>query len=486
MSRFAEYATHDAISLAALIRSGAVSAGEVLEEAIARVDAGDGNPRLNAIVWRCDDAARARARAPLPDSPLAGVPFLIKELTSMAGLPATQGSRLYAEDVATTDATIVGRYRAAGLVLFGKTNAPEFGLAATTEPQLFGPARNPWQPACTPGGSSGGAAAAVAAGWVPAAHASDGGGSIRIPASCCGLVGLKPTRARTPLGPDVGEGWGGMSTAHVVSRSVRDSAAFLDAAHGAAPGDPYRAPPFSGSWLREHATAPRRLRIALDVNALTGARVHADCIAAAEQAARLCAQLGHDVEIASPAFDREAFGRAASTVVAANIANMVFGRVEARGRPLADGEVEAYTRWFADIGAGVRADVYVRALRTLHQTGRALAAFHERFDVLLTPTLVGPPVRVGYLDTNALTPEEYGRRFREFWGFTNLQNATGAPAISLPLHRNTDGLPIGVQFAAAPGEELLLLQLAHTLEATAPWPTVATARAAAHADASTT
>ncbi|MEJ2088772.1 MAG: amidase family protein, partial [Gammaproteobacteria bacterium] len=364
---------------------------------------------------------------------------------------------------------VVERYRDAGLVIFGRTNTPEFGLNVATEPALFGPTRNPWNTDHVPGGSSGGAAAAVADGWLPVAHASDGGGSIRIPASCCGLLGLKPTRARNPQGPDVGEGWNGMSTGHVVSRSVRDSAAFLDATHGPAPGDPYHAPAFGGSYLEQHATPSGALRIALDLHALTGRETHPECVAAARAAAELCESLGHRVEEASPEFDRERYGRATSTLVAGNIALNVSNRLEVLGRDLADDDVEPSTRAMLELGRHLTAEDYARSVLVIHQTGRAVARFHQTYDLMLTPTLVSPPVPVGWLDTVNYDPEVYGDRFTRFWGFTNLQNATGQPAISLPLHWSADGLPVGVQFVGRFGDELTLLRLARELEEAAPW-----------------
>jgi amidase len=462
-----DYRSYDALGLAELIKKGDASAAEVLETALKLAQ--ERNGTLNAINRFLEDAARVRAAEPLPDTPIAGVPFLIKDLVYMKNVPCTYGSRLYADNVPDHDATVVERYRDAGLVIFGRTNTPEFGLNVATEPALFGPTRNPWNTDHVPGGSSGGAAAAVADGWLPVAHATDGGGSIRIPASCCGLVGLKPTRARNPQGPDVGEGWNGMSTGHVVSRSVRDSAAFLDATHGPAPGDPYHAPAFGGSYLEQHVAPSGALRIALDLHALTGRETHPECVAAARAAAELCESLGHRVEEASPEFDRERYGRATSTLVAGNIALNVSNRLEVLGRDLADDDVEPSTRAMLELGRHLTAEDYARSVLVIHQTGRAVARFHQTYDLMLTPTLVSPPVPVGWLDTVNYDPEVYGDRFTRFWGFTNLQNATGQPAISLPLHWSADGLPVGVQFVGRFGDELTLLRLARELEEAAPW-----------------
>ena len=467
MSGIKDYDRYDALELARLIRSRELAAVEVLDEAIARAEAV--NPRLNAIVAKSYEEARAQARKPLPDTALAGVPFLIKDITSQKGMRCSSGSRLFADYVPDHDSELVSRYRAAGLLLFGRTSTPEFGLNVTTESVLLGVCRNPWDLQKTTGGSSGGAGAAVAAGVIPAAHATDGGGSIRIPASCCGLVGLKPTRARTPMGPDVGEGWGGMSIGHVVSRTVRDSAAFLDATHGPATGDPYHAPAFDGSFLAQCATAPRRLRIALDTTPLTGVPTHPDCIEAVRRAAALCESLGHSVEEASPQFDRLTFRMATGVVVSANVANSVDARLAVLGRKLTSDDVEANTRATVEYGRSIAAPRYAAAMQTIHQTGRAVARFHQTYDVMLTPTLVAPPVQIGWLDTMNLDVNTFGDRFSRFWGFTNLQNATGQPAISLPLHWNAEGLPVGVQFAGAFGEDLLLLQLAAQLEKAQPW-----------------
>jgi amidase len=467
VGRLADYERYDALGLAELVRRGEVSASELLEEAIARSEAV--NDQLNAVVIKDYDAARRRARDPLPDTPLAGVPFLIKDIAYQRGLPCTYGSRLYADNVPDHDAEIVTRYRQAGLVLFGKTNTPEFGLNVTTEPVLYGASHNPWSLEHTTGGSSGGAAAAVAARVLPVAHATDGGGSIRIPAACCGLVGLKPTRARNPQGPDVGEGWSGMSTGHVVARSVRDSAAFLDATHGPARGDPYCAPAFGGSYLAEHAKPPRRLKVALEVASLTGMPTDPACIGAVEHAARLCESLGHVVEPASPEFDRAVFRAATGVAVSAAVAYQVDSRLAELGRALAADDLEPNSLRSVEYGRSLAAPQLAGAVQTLHRVGRRVAEFHERYDVMLTPTLVAPPVRLGWLDTVKLDGATFADRFARFWGFTNLQNATGQPAISLPLYWNDEGLPIGVQFVGRFGEELTLLKLAAQLEQAQPW-----------------
>jgi amidase/6-aminohexanoate-cyclic-dimer hydrolase len=457
-----DYANYDAVGLGELVRRGEVSPAELLEEAIRRTQAGNGT--INAVVHRLYDEARADAGARLPASPLAGVPFLIKDMAYVKNAPCTLGSRFFANEVPDHDAEIVARYRRAGLIIYGKSNTPELGLAATTEGAQLGTCRNPWHTDYTPGGSSGGAGAAVAAGWLPAAHATDGGGSIRIPASCCGLVGLKPTRARTPLGPDVGEGWGGMSIGHVVCRSVRDSAAFLDATHGYASGDPYCAPPFAGSYLRDHESAPETLRVAVDCTPMTGAPLHADCAAAVAKAIGLLESLGHKVTEAAAEFDRQGFGAYTYTLVAANVAQTLDAQATKRGREPGANDIEPVTRNAAAFGRSLRADQYARAVLQIHRVGRVMAAFMTHFDLILSPTLVSPPVPIGWLDPKQTDTAQYDERFRAFWGFTSLYNATGQPAISLPLHSTDSGLPVGVQLAGRFGDELTLLRVARQIE----------------------
>jgi amidase len=457
----ADYMENDATVLAGLVRNGAVSAREVTEAAIARAESV--NPKINAVVTPMYDAARSQAASPILGA-LAGVPFLVKDLNYVKGVRSSSGSRLWADFVPDHDAEIVTRYRKAGLVLLGKSNTPEVGLAATTESVLLGPCRNPWDLSRTAGGSSGGAAAAVAAGIVPAAHATDGGGSIRIPASCCGLVGLKPTRARTPLGPDVGEGWGGMAVGHVVSRSVRDSALLLDLTHGPAKGDPYHAPAFTGSFLDSLSKDPRPLRVAIDLEPVSGGAIHEECHAAVRGAAALLESLGHKVEMASPKYDRTAFVRATDTLVLANVANNIYARANKIGVTPNPENVEHLTLRLAQIGRTLSADLYAGAINHVHAVGRFMETFFESVDLILSPTLLQPPVPLGFLNTNSEDGETYGQRFRSFWGFTSLYNATGQPAISLPLHWSADGLPVGVQLAAPFGDEARLLQVSAQIE----------------------
>ncbi|HEY5658892.1 MAG TPA: amidase, partial [Myxococcota bacterium] len=364
MSGMQDYDAHDALGLAERVRKGDVTPQELLEVAIARVEERD--PQINAVVIRMFDAAQRAVKSGLPDGPLRGVPFLIKDLhAACAGVRMTNGSRLFADYVPEQDSELVTRYRRAGLVLFGKSASPEFGITTSTESALFGATRNPWRATHSAGGSSGGAAAAVAAGILPAAHASDGGGSIRIPASCCGLFGLKPTRARNPSGPAVGEGWSGMSGAHAITRSVRDSAALLDATHGPELGAPYWAPPPRGPFLEEVRADPGRLRIALQLEAFNGAPVHADCARAAREAAALCAELGHDVEEMRLEVDA-GFAEAAQVVIGANLLAELVDRAAALGRELSADDVEPGTYALAQAARGADASRYARAIVTIH------------------------------------------------------------------------------------------------------------------------
>lgn len=466
--KFDDYVASDATQLAALIRNGEISPSEAVEAAINRAEAVDG--AVNAIITRTferalDDSANATGA-------LAGVPFLIKDLTYVAGVPCSYGSRLWDGFVPDHDAEIVARYRRAGLAFIGKTNTPELGLAATTESVRLGACHNPWDLSRTPGGSSGGAAAAVAAGIVPVAHATDGGGSIRIPASCCGLVGLKPTRARTPLGPDVGEGWGSMSVGHVVSRTVRDTALFLDLTHGPAKGDPYHAPHFDGSFLEAAREPPSPLKIAIDLKPVSTGIVHEECIRGVRQTAELLQSLGHRVEECSPEYDRTLLTQATSGLVVASMTNSVNSRAEEIGVAISPEVVERLTMRLMDWNRQMTADLYVKCVNVIHATGRRLARFFGDWDLILSPVLLQPPVPLGYMNThdpNDVDGETYGEHINSFWGFTSPYNATGQPAISLPLHWTPEGLPVGMQFAAPFGAEVRLLQLATQLEQARPW-----------------
>jgi amidase/6-aminohexanoate-cyclic-dimer hydrolase len=468
MAAFKDYESYDALGLAELIARKKVSAEEVLEAAIDRLEAL--NPRINAVVHKMYDQARATLKAGLPTSPLAGVPFLLKDLYAWcAGAPVGNGSHLHDGFVADHDYTLVERYKHAGLVILGRTNTPEFGLNAATEPVAYGPTRNPWNLGRSAGGSSGGAAAAVAAGMVPAAHATDGGGSIRIPAANCGLVGLKPTRARNPAGPVVGEGWSGLAIGHVVSRSLRDSAALLDATAGPAPGDPYWAPPPARPFLKEVGAPPGRLRIALYTKPVSGVPVHADCVAGAEAAARLCEELGHEVREAAPQFDWEGLGWAMQVIIGGNLRNGIDLRLAGLGRELRPGDVERVTAEWYELGGTFTARDYARAIMVVHGVGRRFGAFFADHDVLLSPTLAEPPLPLGATDMMKNDLKSYNEKLFRLIPFTPPFNVAGGPAISLPLHWTADGLPVGVQFGAGFGNEAALFRLAAQIEAARPW-----------------
>jgi len=463
-----EFARYDGLGLAQLVRRREVTAGEVLEAAIAQVEAS--NHVINAVVCRLYDQARAAITAGLPAGPFTGVPYLLKDLGAhYKGAVTTFGGALFKDFVVDHDSEITARLKRAGLVIFAKTNTPELGLASSTEPRLFGPTRNPWSLEHSAGGSSGGSAAAVACGMVPMAHATDGGGSIRIPASACGLFGLKPTRARNPMGPDAGEGWGGASVGHAVTRTVRDSAALLDATAGPDEGDPYWAPPPMRPFLEEVGRDPGRLRIALTTTPWNGQAVDAECTEAARGAARLCESLGHHVEEASPSVDAGALGAATLVIIGANLRAALEHRAAALGRPLAPEDVERITWLRALDGHTARAADYARAIGVMHRTGRAVAPFFQRFDLLLTPTMCRPPHPLGVIDMMTTDPERYGKAVLGTIAFTSLWNACGSPAMSVPLAWSRAGLPLGVQFVGRFGDEATLLRLAAQLEVAQPW-----------------
>ena len=458
----------DATAQAELVRRKEVKPIELVEAAIERIERV--NPALNAVVTPMYDLAREAASGPLPAGPFAGVPFLLKDLiVAYAGVRMASGSRFLQEHVPDHDSELVLRYKRAGLIIAGKTNTPEFGLLPTTEPQLFGPTHNPWKAGRTPGGSSGGAAAAVAAGLVPMAHGADGGGSIRIPASCCGLFGLKPTRARTPFGPDLGDVLSGLDVQHAVTRSVRDSAALLDATAGPDLGDPYWAPPPARPFLAEVGVDPGPLRIGYTVEPITGGKVHADCLAAVEDAANLCAELGHQVEEASPPLIGPLIVHAFKTMWFAGAALSVDGVALTTGRAPAEDQFERLTWALAQEGRTQSAPAYLIAVAVLQQVARAIARFFVDYDIWLMPTLAEPPLALGEMDSPPEEPLRGFGRAEEFAPFTPLQNATGQPAMSVPLYWNGEGLPIGTHFVGRFGDEATLFRLAAQLEQARPW-----------------
>ncbi|WP_293903264.1 amidase [Phenylobacterium sp.] len=460
--RFDEYRSHDAVGLAQLVARREVTAGEVLDVAAARM--AEVNPKINAVVLDLTD--RARAAPPVP-GPLSGVPFLLKDLAAgYEGVPTTRGSRLFSTRPAPADAAITSLYKGAGLAIFGKTNTPEFGLWPVTESDLLGPARNPWDLTRTPGGSSGGASAAVAAGIVPAAHASDGGGSIRIPAACCGLFGLKPSRGRVSFSP-AGEGWAGASIMHAVTRSVRDSAVLLDIACVPQPGDPYFLPAPDRPFAQEVDREPGKLRIAVFDGSLTeGGAIDPEVAAAVQDAARLCESLGHTVEAATLPGDHSAMQAAARLAMSASVVAGIDAELERQGRQLEDGDIEAMTLDIYRRGRQASASEYVRAVETLHAYGRAAAGLFERYDVMLLATLGSPAIPIGWLFED---PRKIVERLFAYMPNTQAFNNSGQPAMTVPLAWSRGGLPIGIQFAARTGEEALLFRLAGQLEQARPW-----------------
>ena len=464
---FGEYAQYDAVGLAALVGKGEVSAAELLEAAIARAAAV--NPVINAIVLEHYDLARRSLARARPAGPLAGVPWLLKDLgIYLNGTVTTGGSAFFRDAVATFDSTLVERYRSAGLVIFGKTASPEFGGTATTESRLWGLTRNPWNLEHSAGGSSGGAAAAVAAGIVPAAHASDGGGSIRIPASNCGLFGLKTSRGRTPYGPHAMEGWMGLSVQHAITRSVRDSATLLDLSQGPEPGSRVVPPVGAASYAAGFQQPPGRLRVALWDTHIYGGTVHPDCKEAVANAARLCESLGHFVEPATPQLPVQEMGVAMGTMTGTGMLSVVRDREQAIGRRAVEADFESITwRSLQEAAKKTGEDVY-RARATFDRVGRIIDEFMQRYDVVLSPTTAVPSPRLGELSLDQPF-EKFAAAAINASPFTMVYNMGGHPAMSVPLHWNTAGLPVGVQFAGRFGDELTLLRLAAQLEQAAPW-----------------
>jgi Asp-tRNA(Asn)/Glu-tRNA(Gln) amidotransferase A subunit family amidase len=461
--RVDEYVAFDGIGLAELIAGGEVQAAEVLDAAQARIE--QKNNDINAVVRLLFDQARTQLGGKL-EGQFAGVPFLLKDLGQyMAGVPTSSGSRLFASTVHTGDSTLVSRYRTAGLLLCGKTNTPELGLATTTEPVLFGATRNPVLRTHSPGGSSGGAAAAVAAGMVPMAHASDGGGSIRVPASCCGLVGLKPTRGRVPLGPYGLEGWGGLSTTHAITRTVRDSAALLDLSCGEEQGAPYFAPPKPRSYLQRAQQDPGALVLGLNLDAFSGSSLDAEVKSATEQAAHACAALGHRIESRALMIEPEVFRDAHGIIALSHVAAAIDERLAKLGRGLRSDDLEKVTQRNYAAGHAMSGAQYAWAQNRMREEGLTAARyFANGIDVLVTPTMAMLPPALGQLDMMTDDDDAYLEILYAMVGFTALFNDTGLPAISLPLGWSRTGLPIGVQFVAPMGGEGLLLSLAGQLE----------------------
>lgn len=464
----------DATAQADLVRKGEASPRDLVDAAINRIE--KLNPELNAVITPLFEKARAAAASKdLPQGPFRGVPFLLKDLGAWsAGDRYCAGMKLL-RDLdwrEPEDSFLAARYRAAGFVFVGKSNTPEFGSVTTTEPEAFGPSRNPWDPSRSTGGSSGGAGGAVASGMVPVAHANDGGGSIRIPASECGLVGLKPTRGRVSLGPAMAEIWAGLVADHVVSRSVRDSAAILDATAGPMPGDPYWAPPPARPFAQEVGAPPGRLRIGLRTT--TGnpqIPTHPDCVRAATETAKLLESLGHHVEEAWPEalHDPHAFGPF-SALLASWTARDIDAWSARTGRAIGAGDVEIHNHVMAEIGRKVTGPQYVQAVVWLQGHARRIQQWwSDGFDLLLTPTLAEPPPPLGEFQGTAEEPLRGLIRSGPFAVYCSPFNITGQPAISLPLHWNDAGLPVGVQLVAAYAREDLLFRVAAQLEEARSW-----------------
>ena len=490
-STFADYDQYDGLGLAELVKRGDVSARELALTAIERIDTL--NPQINAVIHKLYDDGLKAADAPQRDGPFAGVPFLIKDLLAWyAGAPIRSGSRLFDGFIAPMDAEIVRRYKRSGVVILGKTNTPEFGLTPFTEPELFGPTHNPWDLTRTSGGSSGGSAAAVAAGMVPLAGGGDGGGSIRIPASCCGLFGLKPTRGRTPTGPIEGELWEGAAIEHVITRSVRDSAAMLDAITGSEAGEPYSIAPSARPFLDEVTREPGCLRIAFTDRPLLGEHMDAECKTALHDAVKLLESLGHTVVEASPPLDREAFLRAFLLMVCGQCAADLADAAAVMGRRASPANVEISTWALALLGRSYSAGAMAHARRHLERSARAVGRWFatNEFDVLVTPTLTTPPFTIGALQPPAHelaamqvlgrvraggvmrlagALDKAAKRVFDWIACPPVFNVTGQPAMSVPLAWSASGLPIGIHFAGRFGDEATLYRLAGQLETARPW-----------------
>jgi amidase len=486
---FPEYDALDGMGLSELIRGKHVSAEDVTDAALARIAAR--NPSLNAVVRVLEQEARASLRNIASDAPFAGVPMVIKDLqATIAGVPTSQGTRPLRALVATHDSEMIARYRRGGAVFVGRSNTPEFGLTPFTESEALGVARNPWDTTRTPGGSSGGSGAAVAARMVPIGHGGDGGGSIRIPASCNGLFGLKPTRGRMPTGPDNGDMWRGFAQEHVLTRSVRDSAAMMDLTAGEDVGTPVACPAQQRPFLDEVTAAPGALRIAMTSTPFFGSAVHPDCKAALADAAALLSSLGHHVEEAEPVVDGHALARSFLTVVAAEARADIDWLGDQLGRPARRDDVEVTTWALGLVGQHFRASDYATAVRRLQVAGRVIGSFFTTYDLLLTPTLAEPPIKVGALQptpaermalsvlgalglgrvlgSGGLLNEMVEKAFG-FIPYTPLFNVTGQPAMSVPLYWNADGLPIGSQLVGRFGDEATLFRVAGQLERARPW-----------------
>jgi len=463
-----ELDAYDATGLAELVRRGRVSAKDLLERSIARIERL--NPVVNAVTLRHFDLARASLATLDPKAPFAGVPFLLKDLwVAMQGTATTNGSRFFDGVVADHDGELIKRFRRAGLVIVGKAASPELGLTTTTESALNGAVRNPYLLGRIAGGSSGGSAAAVAAGMVPIAHATDGGGSIRIPAACCDLVGLKPSRGRVPFSTRRYEGWAGLSVQFAVSRSVRDSARLLDAVAGPEAGAPFMAAPAPGEFLEATRRRARPLRIARLRAPFSGTPVDPECERTADLAAEVCRKLGHTVSDATPKIDFKAYNTAFGTVLAVQTLAAIYAREAQLGRACTEQDVELVTWYIAQSGRSIDGLTFAAARDVFDQTARDMAAFHQEWDLLLSPTLAQPPAELGKLGLSPKDFRQYAADVSLFSPYTSLANVTGQPAISLPLRLDATGLPSAAMFLGRYAEEATLLSLAADIERELPW-----------------
>ena len=468
MGAFGEFMRYDATALADLVRKGEVQPVELINAAISRIE--KFNPKLNAVVTPAFEQARAIAKDPLPDGPFTGVPFLLKDIgATLAGVRMTMGTAFMSQFIPDHDSELTRRIKRSGLVILGKTNVPELGILPTTEPRFLGSCRNPWDISRTTGGSSGGSAAAVAAGFVPMAHANDGGGSIRIPASCCGLFGLKPTRARNPLGPAYGDLFSGLIVEHAITRSVRDCASLLDATSGPDVGDPYWAPPPARPFLREVGENPGKLRIAFTTKGPVDIPVHPDCVQAVLEAVKLCSSLGHEVEEATVELPGELMTQSFMILWSAGCAFTIDGLSFITGKTPNPGDFEPLTWALYTMGKKQEASAYLLSLALLQRFSRQVARFFLSYDTLLTPTLSQPPLPLRTFDSPPDNPLQGLRMAEKFAPFTPLYNITGQPAMSVPLSWNAEGLPIGVHFVGRFGDEATLFRLAAQLEEARPW-----------------
>jgi len=489
MSGFTEYDRYDGLGLAELVRKGEVTPAELCEEAISRIERV--NPKINAVVTPMYDLGRSAAAEPLGDRTFAGVPFLLKDLGyAYAGVPMSRGCKALKDDVPDHDDEMVTRLKRSGVVILGKTNTTEFGLMGVTEPDLFGPCRNPWNTDHTPGGSSGGSAAAVAAGMVPFASGGDGGGSIRIPAAFCGLFGLKPTRGRNPSGPDHGRVWQGAAQEHVITRSVRDSAAMLDNTQGADMGAPYEIRPPEGRYLDALAEEPGKLKIAFSTQSPLGTPVHPECVRAVEETVRLLEDIGHHVEEARPDIDGLALAKSYMSMYFGEVAADIDGLSKILGRKAVTGDVETMTWTLGLLGRTFSSGDMVSAMRQWDIAARKMGLFFEGYNLYLTPTNAYLPAKIGELlpkpaevlmmkVVNSLKlgwllkasgmVDQMAIRSLERSPFTQVANLCGLPAMSVPLHWSEAGLPCGSQFIAPFGDETTLFKLAGQLEKARPW-----------------